>query len=112
MRVKSFKFTDSSNNDKNLGGTDVDGTIDHANNTITLELPSGVTMDTGAIANTVTLKPTIVLGGDDTTTVSPNTETSTQFTIDGSTAVEYTVTGADGMTKTYKITVSKASSSG
>ncbi|BAV94703.1 DUF5018 domain-containing protein [Ichthyobacterium seriolicida] len=106
--IKTFKFTDSSNNGKNLGGTDVDGTIDHENNTITLEVPSGVTMDAGASANTVTLTPAIELGGD-SVTIDPASATTQAFTPDGSTAVQYTVTNSTDktFTKVYQVTVSK-----
>ncbi|BAV94632.1 DUF5018 domain-containing protein [Ichthyobacterium seriolicida] len=104
-----FKKDTTGNTGKNLGDADIDGTIDHAQNTIKLEVPSGVTMDSGG--NTVTITPTIEVGGDNAN-VEPASLTPKEFTVDNSTTVDYTVTGADGMIKTYKITVSKASSSG
>ncbi|BAV94701.1 DUF5018 domain-containing protein [Ichthyobacterium seriolicida] len=105
--IKSFTFTDSSNNGKNLGAN-VDGKIDHAAGTITLEVPSGVTMDAGASANTVTLTPTIELGGD-SVTIDPASATAQAFTPDGSTAIQYTVTNSSDttFTKVYQVTVSK-----
>ncbi|BAV94706.1 DUF5018 domain-containing protein [Ichthyobacterium seriolicida] len=102
--IKSFKFTNSSNNDKNLGSADVTGVINHADNTITVTLPSTVKKDSD-VNNKVTLTPTIELGGDTPIIVSPNTKTSTQFTSDA--PVNYKVTGKDRMEKSYQVTVTR-----
>ncbi|BAV94112.1 DUF5018 domain-containing protein [Ichthyobacterium seriolicida] len=110
--IKSFKFgkDTSGNSDKNLGSADVDGIINHAAGTITLEVPSGVTM--GSDGNTVTLTPTIEVGGD-TAAVDPTSATAQTFTPDGSTAIQYTVTNSTdtSFTKTYTVTVTKKAAS-
>ncbi|BAV94751.1 hypothetical protein [Ichthyobacterium seriolicida] len=110
--IKSFKFVKdtSGNSDKNLGSTDVDGAIDHAAGTIKLEVPKDVTMDSSGSANTVTLTPTIEVGGD-TAAVDPASLTAQAFTPNGSTAVTYTVKNSTDttFTKTYTVTVTKAS---
>ncbi|BAV94637.1 DUF5018 domain-containing protein [Ichthyobacterium seriolicida] len=114
--ISSFKFgkDTSGNTGKNLGATDVEGVIDHANNTIKLELPKDVTMDTGASPNTVTLTPTIEVGGDNCTAGTSNAITSGNeysFTPDGNTSVTYTVKNSTdtSFTKRYTVTVTKAS---
>ncbi|BAV94635.1 hypothetical protein [Ichthyobacterium seriolicida] len=107
--IKSFKFgkDTSGNTGKNLGATDVEGVIDHANNTIKLELPKDVTMDSSG-GNTITLTPTIELGGDGSPSVTSPSGTEQTFTLDSET--QYTVTGADNMEKTYQVTVTKKTS--
>ncbi|BAV94717.1 DUF5018 domain-containing protein [Ichthyobacterium seriolicida] len=105
--IESFKFESTKNNEKNIASSPITGAIDHENNTIKVTLPATVKKDSGS-ANTITLTPTIELGGDAPTIVSPNTESSIQFTSD--TAVPYTVKGADGMEKIYKVTVTRTPS--
>ncbi|BAV94719.1 DUF5018 domain-containing protein [Ichthyobacterium seriolicida] len=104
--IKSFKFTNSSNSGKNLGATDVNGTINHANNTIAITVPSTVARESSE--NKVTLTPTIELGGDGTPSISPNTGASQEFT--SGIPVNYKVTGQDGMEKTYAVTVTRTKS--
>ncbi|BAV94636.1 DUF5018 domain-containing protein [Ichthyobacterium seriolicida] len=102
--ISKFDFKTANNSDKNLGSDDVVGTIDHAAGTITLEVPKEVS------ESPIQLTPTIEVGGDSVTTSSPDSETAQSFTPNGSTTVDYTVTGAESMTKVYKVTVTKASS--
>ncbi|BAV94116.1 DUF5018 domain-containing protein [Ichthyobacterium seriolicida] len=107
--IKSFKFgkDTSGNNGKNLGDTDVTGAIDHANSTITVTLPATVKKDSEGTENKIILTPTIELGGDGSPTVNPAKDNPQQFT--SGTAVDYTVT-ANGMTKTYAVTVTRTKS--
>ncbi|BAV94710.1 DUF5018 domain-containing protein [Ichthyobacterium seriolicida] len=105
--IKSFKFEDSQNSKKGINSSSpIEGVINHEANTITVTLPATVKKDSDG-NNKVTLTPTIEFGGDSATTVSPNTETSTQFT--SGTPVDYTTT-ANGMTKTYQVTVTRTPS--
>ncbi|BAV94711.1 pkd domain containing protein [Ichthyobacterium seriolicida] len=106
--IKSFKFgkDTSGNNGKNLGSTDIEGTIDHENNSITVALSSTVKKDSDT-DNVVTLTPTIELGGD-SATIDSASGNSQAFT--SSASVNYKVTGADGMEKTYAVTVTRAPS--
>ncbi|BAV94707.1 DUF5018 domain-containing protein [Ichthyobacterium seriolicida] len=105
--IKSFKFTNSSNNGKNIDSAPITGAIDHENNTITVTLPSTVKKDSDS-GNVVTLTPTIELGGDGSPTVNPAKDGPQQFT--SGVPVNYTVTGADGMEKTYAVTVTRTAS--
>ncbi|BAV94748.1 DUF5018 domain-containing protein [Ichthyobacterium seriolicida] len=104
--IKSFKFGTG-----NTGiSSDISAaSIDHNTGAITITVPATVNKDlSSGTDNKVSLTPTIELGGDTPTIVSPNTGVSTEFT--SGTAVSYTVTGADGMTKTYQVTVTRTKS--
>ncbi|BAV94638.1 DUF5018 domain-containing protein [Ichthyobacterium seriolicida] len=103
--ISSFKFAvaDSSSGTNTGITTEVVGTINHEDNTIKLVVPKEVS------ESPIQLTPTIEVGGD-SATVDPTSGTSKEFTVDESTTVDYTVTGAESMTKVYKVTVTKASS--
>ncbi|BAV94384.1 DUF5018 domain-containing protein [Ichthyobacterium seriolicida] len=105
--IKLFKFG-TANSGTNTGiNTEVTGQINHENNTIAITVPGSVKKISSG-ENKVTLTPTIELGGDDTTAVQPASAQSQQFTID--TALNYTVTGKDGMKKIYDVTVTRTKS--
>ncbi|BAV94716.1 RHS repeat domain-containing protein [Ichthyobacterium seriolicida] len=103
--IKSFKFANSGNTGIT---TEVTGNIDHAAGTISLTVPATVKKTSSNGTNTVTLTPTIELGGDDTPTVNPTSATEKTFTLDSETP--YKVTGADEMEKTYQVTVTRTPS--
>ncbi|BAV94629.1 DUF5018 domain-containing protein [Ichthyobacterium seriolicida] len=102
-----FKKDTDGNSDKNLG-SDIVGTIDHALNTIKLEVPSDITESP---SGKVTLTPTIEVQNGATAVSSPSSGNPKEFTVDGSTNVDYTVTNSTdtSFTKTYTVTVTKAS---
>ncbi|BAV94708.1 DUF5018 domain-containing protein [Ichthyobacterium seriolicida] len=106
--IKSFKFEESQNSGKGIDSSSPTGTINHQNNTIEVTLPSTVKKDSSSgSTNTVTLNPTIELGGYGTPNVQGASGNSQEFT--SGTAVNYTVT-ANGMTKTYAVTVTREKS--
>ncbi|BAV95083.1 DUF5018 domain-containing protein [Ichthyobacterium seriolicida] len=109
--ISKFEFAANSGSSGSVNtgiSTAMSGNINHEANTITVTLPATVKKTSSDGNNKVTLTPTIELGGDGTTTVSPNTGVSQEF-ISG-TPVNYTVTGQDGITKTYQVTVTRTKS--
>ncbi|BAV94114.1 DUF5018 domain-containing protein [Ichthyobacterium seriolicida] len=103
--IKSFKFAAVSGSVNTGISNAVSGNINHETGAITITVPATVARESSE--NKITLTPTIELGGDNPTIVSPNTNTSTQFT--SGTPVNCTVT-ANGMTKTYTVTVTREKS--
>ncbi|BAV94718.1 DUF5018 domain-containing protein [Ichthyobacterium seriolicida] len=107
--INSFKFEDSQNSGKGIGSSSpITGAIDHENNTIKVTLPATVKKDSEGAENKITLTPTIELGGDGSPTANPARNSPQEFT--SGTAVDYAVTGEDGMTKIYQVTVTRTPS--
>ncbi|BAV94113.1 DUF5018 domain-containing protein [Ichthyobacterium seriolicida] len=104
--IKSFKFENSKNTDKGINGEISATSIDHNTGAITVTLPATVKKDSEGTENKITLTPTIELGGD-SATIDSTSGNSQEFTSD--IAKSYTVT-ANGMTKTYTVTVTRTKS--
>ncbi|BAV94383.1 DUF5018 domain-containing protein [Ichthyobacterium seriolicida] len=104
--ISSFKFETTSGVSTNTGiDTEVTGQINHENNTIALTVPASVKKDG---QNKVTLTPTIEFRGDATLNIQPASGNSQEFT--SGEAVQYIVTGKEGMQKTYDVTVTRTPS--
>ncbi|BAV94382.1 DUF5018 domain-containing protein [Ichthyobacterium seriolicida] len=106
--ISSFKFETASSGINTGISSEISATsINHNTGAIAITVPGSVKKISSG-ENKVTLTPTIEFGGDATTIVSPNTRVSQEFT--SGVAKSYKVTGADGMTKTYDVTVTRTPS--
>ncbi|BAV94156.1 DUF5018 domain-containing protein [Ichthyobacterium seriolicida] len=104
--IKSFKFETKSDGTNTGINTEVIGQINHENNTITITVPASVKKN----SDKVTLTPTIVLGGDDATIASSSSASGVSQEFTSGEAVQYIVTGKEGMQKTYQVTVTREKS--
>ncbi|BAV94380.1 DUF5018 domain-containing protein [Ichthyobacterium seriolicida] len=102
--IRTFKFGTS-----NTGiSSDSAASIDHNTGAITITVPSAVARNSSE--NKVTLTPTIEFGGDDATTASSSPASGVPQEFTSGEAVQYIVTGKEGMQKTYQVTVTRTPS--